>query len=471
MQMTIFGDTSDPIGRLHLTSVTTNETERVWAMRVRKWSSLLLLIVLVVVMAGCGNSQSNGESSASTAAKSQSTGASESNAASEKVKLTLWYWNGSIDDDLLGQVGAQFPNIELDAQKIGGDYRTKLLTVLSAGSGAPDIAGINADVATFFPNKDKFYNLLELGAADIAADYLDWKWKMGITSDGQFMVGFPMDTGPTALYYREDLFKAAGLPSDPADVAAQIKTWDDYRNAGKKFNDGKVFLTDNAWDVFNQYTSQLDQSFFDNDDNFIGDQPHITDGFNLAAGFYTDKLVAKVANWTPEWNAAANNGKFASFVGASWMKSTLEAAAPNTNGKWRVAPAPGGPGNNGGSFLSIPKQSKHPQEAFAVIKWLQNAENQANSYVTKGLFPSSIASFQDSKMNEPDEFFGGQNINEVFSSAAQGIKPVYLGINQNLTSPYNDELTNIEKSGKDPQKALADAIEATKKKLTQAAAK
>ncbi|QGQ96033.1 extracellular solute-binding protein [Paenibacillus psychroresistens] len=450
-------------------------------MRLQKWSSLLLTSVLVIALTGCGSSKSADSTPSGTKAPTTEatveTAVGETTAPTtaptEKVKLTLWYWNGSVDEELYKKVSVQFPNIELDAQKIGGDFRVKLLAALSAGDGAPDITGINEDVQTYMGNKDKFYNLFDLGADSVKADYLEWKWNAGVSGDGTFMLGFPMDTGPTALYYRTDLFKNAGLPSEPTEVSAQIKTWDDYLNAGKKIrdtSDGKVFLIDNDISVFNQYFAQQDKAFFDNTDNFIGDQPHVKTGFDLAAAFSKEKVVAKVANWTPEWNAAANNGKFASFVGASWMTSTLIAGAPDTKGKWRVAAAPGAAGNNGGSFLAIPKQSKHPKEAFEVMKWLENAQNQANSYASKGLFPSTLASYEDPQMTQADEFYGGQKIGEVFADSAQKVKPKYLGLNQNIaTNAFNDELTNMEKSGKDPAKALADAIENTKKKLTQVA--
>lgn len=123
-----------------------------------------------------------------------------------------------------------------------------------------------------FPSEDRFYNLYDLGAGDIEDQYLPWKWKQGVTPSGQ-MIGFPMDTGPTALFYREDLFKEAGLPSDPEDVTRQINSWDAYADAGEqaqgKFG-GKVFLTDNIATVYNQVISQSAERYFRPDGSFIG---------------------------------------------------------------------------------------------------------------------------------------------------------------------------------------------------------
>lgn len=151
----------------------------------------------------------------------------DDSASSKKVALTLWYWNRSIDDKLIAKAKEEFPNIELTAQKIGGDFKAKLKTTLAARSGEPDIVALNDWIMELFPSEDRFYNLYDLGAGEVEDQYLPWKWKQGVTPNGQ-MIGFPMDTGPTALFYRADLFKEAGLPSEPEQVARQIDNWDAY---------------------------------------------------------------------------------------------------------------------------------------------------------------------------------------------------------------------------------------------------
>ena len=57
--------------------------------------------------------------------------------------------------------------IPLTAQKIGGDFKSKLLTSLAGRAYVPDITGLNEDVATYFPDADQFVDLYEFGAKDI----------------------------------------------------------------------------------------------------------------------------------------------------------------------------------------------------------------------------------------------------------------------------------------------------------------
>ncbi|MBS4219313.1 extracellular solute-binding protein [Bacillus sp. FJAT-49711] len=414
----------------------------------RKVFSFLTIILLVFSMVGCSKS-SSGEKDG-------------------KVTLTLWYWNRSIDDELIKKASEQFPDINIKAQKIdGGEYKTKLQTALTASTGAPDIVGLNDWVTEFLPNHDKFVNLLDYGADKIKDDYLEWKWNFGLTPDQKNLIALPMDTGPTALFYREDLFAEAGLPTDPEEVSKEIATWDDYIAAAEKLQsatDAKMFDTINR--VYTQSLSQGDKAYFDESDNFIGDSGNIKESWDRAITVHKKGLAANTEGDGPEWNAAMNNGQVASFIGAVWMKNILKDAAPDTAGKWRVARAPGGDGNNGGSFIGVLKSSKHPEEAYKVIEWMMNPENQLQSYVKMDLFPSTPSIFEDEKMSSPEDFFGNQETTTVFSESAKNVKPRYFGVDYSrVNSIFDEALTDIARSGKDPDKAWDEVQDKVKKEL------
>jgi cellobiose transport system substrate-binding protein len=419
-------------------------------MRRKKWILLCMGILLSAWLAGCGDNS----------------GATNPDGT---ITLTLWYWNRSMDDELLKRVEQQFPNIRLRADKIGGDFKAKLMAAFAARSGAPDIVGLNDWVAEFFPNREQFVNLFDLGSKELEPLYLDWKWNQTVTPDGEYQIALPMDTGPTALFYREDLFRQAGLPTEPEEVSALLQTWDDYIAAGVKLKEttgGKVYMFDNINTVFNQVLSQSDKLFFDTSDEFIGDQEHVKRAWDLAAKAHELGLSMGVSGWTAEWNAAMNNGDIASFIGAVWMKQVLMEAAPDTAGKWRIARAPGGDGNNGGSFVGIPKQSKHPKEAYEVIKWLQNPENQLNTLVTMNLFPSTPEVFNDPKMTPAEPYFGNQPTNEIFKESAKNVKTAYRGPKFSIAnSVFGDLLSTVEKQNADPEQTWKEAIKRINKEL------
>lgn len=413
---------------------------------------ILLLGLFVFTLVGC------------------SSGGNDDGDKDGKVTLNLWYWNRSIDDDLIKRVSEEFPDIKINAQKIdGGEYKTKLQTSLTSSTGAPDIVALNDWVTEFLPNHDKFVNLLDYGADEIKGDYLEWKWNYAQTTDGKNLIALPMDTAPTALYYREDIFAKAGLPTDPEEVSAEIATWDDYIAAGEKVEAAtgvKMFDTINR--VFTQSISQSDTSYFDENDQFIGDGGTIKEAWDRAVEINEKGLSANTEVDGPEWNASMNNGQVASFIGAVWVKNILKDAAPDTAGKWRIARAPGGDGNQGGSFIGILKSSKHPDEAYKVIEWMMNPENQLDSYVTMDLFPSTPSVFEDEKMSSTEEFFGGQDTTQIFSESAKNVQPMYFGVDYSrVNTIFSDALTDIAKQGKDPDKAWQEVLEQVEKELSR----
>jgi cellobiose transport system substrate-binding protein len=409
------------------------------ARRVARLAPVGLVVLLLIALTGYGFAQA----------------LTPMGAGGHKITLMLWYWNRSIDDSILAQVSRRFPNITLQAVKIGGDYNAKLRTSLAGQSQVPDIVGLNADIATYFPDEDQFVNLLDYGAGAVRHKYLDWKWKEGIAPDGR-MIGFPMDTGPTALFYRVDLFKKAGLPTDPRQVATKLATWDDYFNAGKKLQAALpgVYMLPNINMVFTQVMAQSPTQYKNREGQFIGNQGAAKKAWDLAVKAHQMGLSAKAQNYSNDWNAAVDRGKIASFVGAVWMKQILQDAAPDTAGKWHVAPAPGGAGNNGGSFLGVTRYSQHPKEAFEVIKWLQSPPNQLRAYVDIALFPSTPSVYSNPQMDHPEPFYGGQKTTEVFGESAKHVKPAYFSPDDDIINTvYQQQITNIDTQNANPHRA------------------
>ncbi|MET0694040.1 MAG: ABC transporter substrate-binding protein, partial [Propionibacteriaceae bacterium] len=170
-------------------------------------------------------------------------------------ELVLWYWARSVNPKLLGQAAEQIPGTSrrLRADVIGGTFDSKLRTSLSGHAYIPDISGINSNCSLYFPNEELFTDLNQFGAADRKDQFYDWKWQLGTTPSGRFCF-WPMDTGPTGLYYRSDLFEKAGLPSDPEEVGAAITSWDGLIELGAKLRtDADIALISTALMVFNQY--------------------------------------------------------------------------------------------------------------------------------------------------------------------------------------------------------------------------
>jgi len=388
----------------------------------------------------------------------------------------MWTWVGSVNDDLIGQAEKSIPGydgLKLAMTRIGSNYKTKVLTALAGKSLVPDIVAINDDVATYFPNADQFHDLYELGAKEREADFLPWKWKLGVTPQNK-MMAYPMDTGPTALFYRSDILAKAGIDVDPAAIAGQAPDWDTYIALGKKIQQAVPgsSITDNVNSIFAYRMAQQPKRYMTADGQYIGDQDHVREAFDLAVRVVKEGLSANAQDGSTDAKAIISNGKLVAFIGAVWWAQLgPKNAAPKTKGLWRVTASPGGAGNRGGSFLAITKYCKNPAAAFAFISWLESAKNQAQAFLDPVLFPSTPASYTDSRLSAPDDFFGGQQIVDTFAESAKKYPGAYFSPYDSIIgSPLSAELVNIETGGKAPEQAWNDAQHQIERELTRAGA-
>lgn len=423
---------------------------------------LLLSAMLVLALSACAGNDKTEENTE---------GAAEGSAG-QKVELSFWTLGNTGYEDLVKEWNAANPNIQVKVQNTGDQtaHHNNLTTALSANSGAPDIFQLEIGfMERFLTAEDKFHNLNDLGAEALKGDYLDWKWQQGSSKDGSFQIGLPTDIGPTVAYYRTDLAEAAGLPTEPAAFAAAIDTWDKFAQVAADFKakTGKPFV--DLKDLM--YNSVRDQSdgeiyFKKEDGSFIGDtNPQVRKAFDFTVKGINEGWIGNWALWSPEWGQATNNGDFGIMLAPAWMIGNIKGNGKDSSGKWKVTQLPEGSGNWGGSFLSLPKEGKHPKEAFQFISWLDSKANQLVSFKTKGLMPSIPALYEDAEFTGfTDEFFGGQAIAVEYGKAAGSVKPVYYGpLHDQTDTFFKDALQNIMEKKADPQEEWDAAVEKAKK--------
>ncbi|MEV6850514.1 ABC transporter substrate-binding protein [Actinoplanes sp. NPDC051411] len=377
----------------------------------------LLAAALLSALAGCGtDKKASGVASA----------------------LDLWCWPGGLGPQTVTAAVKQFPG--LTTRIVDGDYLKALMPVLG-GKPAPAIAGIKGeDVTTVLPRADLFVDLNTLGAGALRNEYLDWKWQQGSTLDNQ-LIGFPIDIGPTAMFYRADLFERAGLPGDPADVARQIPDWAAFLNAGTKLKARNVKLIANAWELFSVCCQQQSRRFVNESNQYVGDSAEIHTAWDIAVETIQRGLTAGIANDDKRWTGLFDHGQVATDSGAAWHAADMVQAAPATKSKWRVANGAADGANIGGSFLAVPANGGDHQTAFQVIKWLLSPENQARMFAEAALFPSAPAAYKMPELVAPDPFFGGQRTTEVFAvSAAKKKRSFQAPADEELQRVFADQL-------------------------------
>jgi len=348
----------------------------------RTWTLVAGVTGIALLAAACGSSTPSG-----TATKAAS--------STEKMTLTVATFNEFGYENLLAEYTKLHPNITVVQKKAAtsNEARDNMNTRLAAGSGLSDVEAIEVDwLPELMQYPSKFVDLKD---KSVDGRWLDWKVAQATTKDG-VLIGYGTDIGPEGVCYRSDLFKAAGLPTDRAEVATLLgganATWDGYFAAGKKFkaSGAKAPWMDSAGATYQGMINQVKNAYEKDDGTVIAlDNPDVRKIYDTVLGASTtDGLSAHLAQWSPDWTASFQKNGFATMLCPGWMLGVIEGNAKGVTG-WDIADVfPGGGGNWGGSFLTVPAQGKHPAEAKALANWLTAPEQQIKAFIAKGTFPS-----------------------------------------------------------------------------------
>jgi cellobiose transport system substrate-binding protein len=395
-------------------------------------------------------------------------------APNEHVDLTLSTFTEFGYEALIPEYERLHPNIKITHNKTGqgGPYHQEVITKLAAGSGLADVMALEeGHLSDFLDKGSKFNDLTKIGPADVTPDrWLGWKYDAAKTKDGK-LIGYGTDVGPLAMCYRKDLFKNAGLPDDPEAVKPLFATWDSYFAAGADYvkkSGGKAWF-DSASQNFNAMVNQLPEGYINTDDKLaVETNQGIKDAWTKVTDAVAKGESAKLTAFSPEWNTGFAQSAFATKVCPAWMLGVVkEHAGPENANKWAVTAAfPGGGGNWGGSYLTVPTQSKHPKEAAELAAWLTAPEQQIKAFQAKGNFPSQVKALTDpALLDKTDDYFGGAKVGALFAEQAKKVqKPQYKGpgdgqIQENASSPA---LQAVEQ-GKPAAEAWQQMVEAAKK--------
>lgn len=389
-----------------------------------------------------------------------------SSTAEDKVTLTVSTFGDFGYEALFKQYEKDHPNIRVQGRVADFDAHNKqLVTALASGHGAADVEAVDEQyIPVIRQSTDKFVDLASLGAQQLSSQWASWKWDQGVTKDG-FVLGLGTDMGGLAMCYRPDLLAKAGLPTDREQVGKLWPTWEKYAEVAEKFtkaNTGAKFA-DSAGTIYTAMSNQAPENYFARaGDSFIADKnPNLKHAFNVAGTIGAKGQTAGVTPYTQEWNVAIKQGSFATIACPAWqLKQISEAGGAENKGKWDVATVPGGSGNNGGSFLTVPKQGKHPKEAYDLAAWLTAPAQQKQLFLSAGILPSQPSVYHDPEvLNKTDEYFSNAPTGRIFASSADDLRPNYRGLRDRDVAPeFGRALGRVESGKQSVDEAWGQAV-------------
>ncbi|WP_405798390.1 ABC transporter substrate-binding protein [Streptomyces longwoodensis] len=369
-------------------------------------------------------------------------GSSDDDAAgSGPVSLTYWTWTPGMDKvvDLWNEGPGKKDRITVTVKKqaSGDTLVTKILTAHKAGK-APDLVQAEYQALPTLVSNDAL--------ADISRDVGDAKGKFAegvwqqttLGTDAVYAV--PQDIGPMMFYYRADLFEKYGLTVPT--------TWDEFAATARK-------LKEAAPDVDLTTFSANDSGLFAGLAQQAGARWWTTSGDTWKVAV-DDAATRKVADfwgglvkegavdnqpmYTPAWNKALNTGQQIAWVSAVWAPGTLTTAAPDTEGKWAMAPLPQWSkgedvtGSWGGSSTAVTTDSRHQDAAAKFAAWLNTDGDALNALAKEGgIYPASTSAQLSGAFTTPPAYFADQpDFYTIAARIAKTTAPSAWGPNVNV---------------------------------------
>lgn len=354
-----------------------------------------------------------------------------------RTQISVWSWEPSMAA-LIADFEARNPDIYVT--QIGTADYSKLNSAIQDGYGTPDVVQLEYFALPQYAVSGQLRDLTSR-TTNYGSFYTPGSWS-SVQLDGR-VYGVPMDSGPMAFFYNQDVFEQAGVD------AAKIRTWDDYYRAAKKLKENGVYIA----------ADDGDASFYNAMIWLAGGRPYNTshDGKEVSITLDTDTgtqeftrfwqqmidedlVNTRLDTWSDDWKQALGSGTVASLFAGAWMPSLLLADVPGTAGLWRVAQMPTAHDNltnaeNGGSALGVLSSSRRPEASWRFIEYVCHETAGIMTRVDGGAFPADNATLNSANfLNKTTvrdargievPYFGGQKFNTVLAQAASHVSTGY----------------------------------------------
>jgi multiple sugar transport system substrate-binding protein len=339
--------------------------------------SLSAIVVAAALLAGCGSS----DNEATTAGA----GAGPVPEPKEPVTISFASWVGQERGmrALYKKFKAEHPNITVKFENLPSEEANRKLTTQIAGGNPPDTAYLDAVTIADFSSRKALVNLDDyMKRSDLVKpdDFVD-SFKATALFDGS-MYAVPFDGESTGLFYRTDMFEAAGITEPP-------KTWEEFEADAQKLTQpdkkqyGTILFSPSPESAYYWYPWlwQAGGELLSKDETTVE--------FNSDAAKQSADFYVGLKDYSPKdfLNSNSYDGRIAfargtvgMYVAGAWLAGVLREEFPKIDGKWATAPLPEGSAGCAttiaGDNLVILADSEKKDAAWKWIEFLGSEEAQ-----------------------------------------------------------------------------------------------
>lgn len=449
--------------------------------RIKIVSLLLALVLAISLLAGCGGGEtgtSGNNDEANTEEESDTAISTTSGAGENATEMNMWVFvelHSKFYQDMVERWNKANPDRQLKLNITTypyADMHNKLQMALQSGTGAPDLCDIEISKFAQFMLGDPSQSFESLN--DVVEPYKDSivQSRLDIYSKDGKIYGCPTHVGATVMFYNTEILDKAGVDYKT------IKTWDDYRAAGKRVVDatGKmmgVAETSAMW-TLSALLAQQKSDYTAPDGKPNVNTPEAIRAVTLIQDMLKEGIIEVCPGGQPDTEEGygyINQGNVASFAMPMWFMSRFTSYMPDLKGKIAIAPIPvledGMPRSVGlgGTGTVVTKTAKDPELAKEWLAWAKLSEEGATQiWNILGFDPANTKVWTDEAVTHNEDnpyiqYFTTNPfdvLNEIKDEIMliKGSAPIYPAINNLFTT---EVLNALYENGADPAQTLKDA--------------
>lgn len=323
--------------------------------------------------------------------------------------MVITFWAMGAEGENVAQMlpgfKARYPGIDVRLQILPWTAAHEKLLTAFAGSATPDLCQLGN---TWIPEMQVLGAIENLGpwvarSAVIApGGYFPGIWETNVIDS--ILYGVPWYVDTRLLYYRKDIFAAAGYPRPPA-------TWEEWKDVSRaivRMRPGSyaMLMPTNEWAPQIILGLQAGSGLL-KERNTRGDfsGEAFTRAFEFYSGFFEERLAPVGITQVTNIYQGITEGYFAGYITGPWNIGEFRRRIPPAfQGLWMTAPMPGPDGSTpgvslaGGSSLVMFRASRHKEAAWKLIEYLSEPARQLEFYALTGDLPARRESWADTTM-------------------------------------------------------------------------
>ena len=298
------------------------------------------------------------------------------------VSFASWVAGGSVVMEALREQFQELhPNITIEFEDVPAEQATDQLTTRIAGGNPPSVAFLDQSSVVDFASRNALVDLTpyaEQSAAVVIDDYVPAF--LDAAKYEERVYGLPVDGETTGLFYRTDMFEAAGISEPPTN-------WEDFEAAAQALTSsenntyGFIMFTPEAAYYWYPWLWQNGGDLLSEDGSEIL--------FNSDQGKEAAEFYVRLADYSPpdylnsnsyDGRIAFAEGQVGMYVAGAWFAGVMQSEYPNIDGQWSAAPLPERERcatTVAGDTLVIPEASDNHDASWKWIEFLSAPQNLA----------------------------------------------------------------------------------------------